>query len=210
MALRSCSCARLAGCTLLCLLFCLSARLSYAQSLSTLVSSSGSTDGVAVSKSLQIDFPIDSRSAFFIGGEYVRDTSMPDAFVDEVKGKHSWKFKAVPVTIGYMHALTSQEATVVPVVGVGLSYYFCRAKQHETAPGPAFDANVLGKNFEKRYGMGYGAEATLGLRAELSRHIFVLAEGRGRYVNGLAFAEGDDLGAQFVKFDFSIGFGFNF
>jgi hypothetical protein len=210
MASRSCRCARFAGCTLLCLLICFSARLSQAQSLSTLISSSGSSDGVAVSKSLQLNVPIDSRNAFFVGAEYVRDTSMPDAFVSEVKGKHSWKFKGVPVTVGYMHYLTPTDQPIVPVVGVGLSYYFCRAKQHETAPGPAFDANVLGKDFEKRYGMGYGAEATLGLRAELSRHAFVMAEGRGRYVNGLAFADGDDLGAQYVKFDFSIGVGFKF
>ena len=210
MASRPCSCIRIAGCALLCFLLCVPVSASRAQSLSTLIRSSGSSSGVAVSKSLQVSFPLDEQRAFFVKAEYVRDTPMPDDLVDEVKAKHTWKLKAVPITVGYTQYLTSPDHTIVPTIGLGLSYYFCRTKQHAMATAPFVDVNALGKHFEKRYGMGYGAEATFGLRADLNRSTFVMAQSRARYVDGLAFTEGDDLNSRFVKFDFSIGVGFRF
>lgn len=199
------------GCLLLCVFF-VPTRLC-GQSLSTMVRSSSSSTGLSVSKGLSLEMPVSKQQAFFVRGEYLRTSSFPSA-KDLTTLKQSWKLKAVPITIGYRHYLTDRNQRVVPVVGMGISYYFCSTKKVEGVAGPVFTTPALSDEasipYEKRHGMGYGAEATLGLEVDLSRHLFASVQGRSRFIHGLAFVEGDDLDSRFTTFDFLVGLGFKF
>lgn len=179
-----------------------------------MVRSSSASTGLSVSKALQVEVPLSSRQAIFVRGEYLRTSSFPSALTKDLTGKQSWRLKAVPITIGYTRYLANPDRRIVPVLGFGASYYFCRIKKVSGAEGPVFNAAALPLStsipYQERYGMGYGAEATLGLNIDLNRYMFASVQGRSRYVHGLAFVEGDDLDSRFTNFDFSVGFGFKF
>lgn len=205
---RLVACLVCCGCSLLVL-----PRLACAQlgSLSTIVRSSGSS-GLAFSKAVQVNFPLDEDQAFYVGGEFVRETSFPDAFTEELKGKQSWKMKAVPITVGYRRYLADPDRPIVPVLSVGLSHYFCLTKQVDVpTAGPmvstAATAAPLDYDFDERMGMGYGGEIALGLRADVNRHFFAIIQGRSRYIHGLGYMADDDINSQLVTFDFSLGLG---
>ncbi len=178
----------------------------------------GNDTGVSFSKSVSLTLPVTNRQAVVLSAEYVQATSFPKAFADELGVEPTWKFYAVPLTVGYQYALSDPGRRLVPVVGVGLSYYFCRARAI-AGPDEPFSLNddamaspVPHPSVDKHFGMGYGAQATLGLRADLSRSLFVLAQGRARYVNGFALTGGpaSSLGTTFTNVDFSLGVGFKF
>ena len=203
------------GC-LLCCCSCLVVLTASAQSVTTMMRTSSSR-GLTSSKSVSVHFGVGSRQSVSVSGEYVRDTSFPDVFTQVLKGKQTWKLKAVPLTVGYSRYLADPDQRVVPILRGGLSYYFTRMKALDPTEGPAGlvysrAATEVKRSFEKRYGMGFGAEAALGLRASLTRQTFVLAEGRGRFVHGLAFTHegGEDLNSRFAQVDFSVGVGFKF
>lgn len=148
----------------------------------------------------------------------MQETSFPEAFGKVIKGKPSWKITAVPITLGYTRYLGSPRSAIVPTVGFGVSYYFCRTKMLDVPPGYDF-AEVYSEAampeasekipFEEEYGMGYGAQITLGVQIDISREMFVIAQSRGRYVNGLGFSHSDhqDLSSEFANVDFSLGMG---
>jgi hypothetical protein len=202
-------CLRLTGCVLLGLLFLCPSRVC-GQTISSTQSS--------IAKTFSLSIPLAERHAFVVSTEYMRVESLPKPFAEQLYVKPAWRYKGVPLTLGYAYALTNPDNRIVPVVGVGVSCYFGSAKQlasysHEPAmlhsgEEPASSPRLL---FDERLGVGYGAEATLGLRADLNRSLFVLAQGRARYIHGLAFTSNDyDFHTAFAKIDFAIGFGFKF
>ena len=104
------------------------------------------------------------------------------------------------------------------MVGVGVSCYLGSAKQLESYnsvpsmrhTGEAF-TTAPRLEYHEQSGLGYGVQATLGIRADVNRHVYLLAQGRARYVDGLAFAANDyNFHSEFTKIDFAIGFGFKF
>lgn len=203
---------------LLCLALCglLATSTAHAQSISTIVRTSTSR-GLTSSRSIATYFDAGPRQSFYVSAEYVRDTSFPDAIADQLRGKHTWKLKTLPFTFGYRRYLTGSDHRIRPVVSGGISYYFTRLKQLDTAEpmGLVYSRAATPdspRSFVKRYGMGFGAEATFGLQARLTHRTYVLAQGRGRFVDGLAFThpEADAQHAEFAEIDFSLGLGFDF
>lgn len=172
----------------------------------------------AISKTFSLSVPLGGRHALVVSTEYMRASSFPKPLAEQLYVKPAWRYKGVPVTLGYSYALTNPDRRIVPVVGVGVSCYFGSAKQLASYSEVPFmlhsgqDPSASPRfAYHQRAGVGYGVHATLGLRAELNRHLFVLAEGRARYVNGLAFTTSDyDFGTEFSRLDFALGFGFKF
>ena len=181
-------------------------------SIMTSVRASELSSGVSVSKTFSYQLPLDDRQAIVLSAEHVRVTTLPGEIGRQVNAKPTWKFTGLPLTVGYSYALTDPEQPVVPIIGAGVSYYVCRSKlMAMPGAGDALATSAAADpSYRKGLGMGYGAQATLGLRVDVSRDLFVLAQGRARYVNGRAFSPGSDLGAEFTHLDFALGFGFKF
>jgi|GEM_PF-3385656 len=150
---------------------------------------------------LSVSVPLAPRHALRISTEYVRLTSFY-VKMNGFKENADWKFSAVPITLGYEYTLASEARRLVPVLGVGASAYFSRTKQLR-----AVDAGRMVSKYAGRFGVGYGAEASFGIRARLGRSLFLLTRGRYRIVNGFAFYGSNRKGARFPVLDFSVGFG---
>ena len=145
----------------------------------------------------------------------MKSTSAPSDLAEQVQAKPAWDLKAVPLTFGYSYELADPSKGIVPVVGLGLSYYFCEVKKHELMDaGSMLYVSIPGTpdEVEKERGMGYGVQATLGLRTDIARNLFIQAQSRARYINGFAFMgeHADDLGMEFTKIDVTLGFGYKF
>ena len=172
----------------------------------------------SISNTLSFSIPISARQSIVLSTEYMQEGSIPKPLADQLYARPAWRYKAIPFTIGYSYALTDPSRRIVPVVGVGVSAYFGTVRQLDTPgsmtmlhSGEAFQEASPRLTYNKGYGVGYGVQATLGLRADLNRHVYALAQGRARYVNGLAFsAQHYDFRSEFTKIDFAVGFGFKF
>ena len=177
-----------------------------------------SAASLSLSNTLSFSVPISARQSIVLSTEYMQAESFPKPLAEQLYVKPAWRYKAVPLTLGYSYALTDPNRRVVPVVGVGVSAYFGAAKQLDAPGGMAMrhSGETFGETsprlvYHKGFGVGYGVQATLGLRADVNRYLFVLAQGRARYVDGLAFTSNDyDFRSEFTKIDFAIGFGFKF
>lgn len=160
----------------------------------------------SVSRLLSFQFPLSSRQAITVGTEVV---SLSSFYVKTLGTESSpdWKFKGVPITLGYEYTLTDPDRRFVPVVGAGLSYYVFSLRQRDPSVMPEAVALDSDAGLVKRAGMGLGFQATLGLRSHITRHLFVQAQGRYRYLNGLALTGGHVSEEHFPMFDFAVGFG---
>lgn len=171
----------------------------------------------SISKTLSFSFPLSSREAVTLSTEYLYVSSLPSAFAStftkQLGGKPTWRMKAVPVTVSYSYKLARPKKGITPVFGLGLSYYFSDTKQINASGedvGLLYGREDLDHlNVNSSWGMGYGAEATLGLHIDVTRHMFAQVQGRARYVNSLGFIgkRGADPRCEFTKLDFAIGFG---
>jgi hypothetical protein len=160
----------------------------------------------SVSKLLSFHFPLSSRQAITVGTEVV---SLSSFYVKTLgtESKPDWKFKGLPITLGYEYTLTDPGRRFVPVVGAGISYYVFSLRQRDPSVMPEDVALDSSAGLVNRAGMGLGFQATLGLRTHITRHLFVQAQGRYRYLNGLALTGGDVSEEHFPMFDFAVGFG---
>lgn len=122
-----------------------------------------------------------------------------------------WKLKAVPITLTYERILSAPTNKVVPVVGVGVSYYLTQLKTRlpESVTGPQLSTTPIDSYVERYVGMGIGAQATAGIRARISRQTFLQLQARYRLVDGLGVTPTKNADASFGVFDFAIGFGFS-
>ena len=179
---------------------------------------STSAPSLSISNTFSFSVPISARQSIVFSTELMREESLPTPFAEQLYARPAWRYKAVPLTVGYSYALTSPDRRIVPVVGFGVSAYFSSVTQRSSPgavamrhSGEAFQEASSRLNYHKGIGFGYGVEATLGLRADLNRHLYALAQGRARYVDGLAFTAHDyDFRSTFTKIDFAIGFGVKF
>ena len=203
------SCIRLMGCMLLGGLFLCPSKVCAQASPAA---------SPSISNTISFSVPLSARQSIVFSTEYLRVESFPKPLAEQLYVKPAWRYKAVPITIGYSYALADPNRRIVPVVGVGVSAYFGSVKQLG-APGSTtmrhsgetFETASPRLSYHQRLGVGYGAQVSLGLRADLNRHLYALAEGRARYVNGLAFTPNDyDFRSEFIKIDFAVGLGFKF
>ncbi len=158
-----------------------------------------SASSASFSQVLSFSFPLADRQALRLSAEYARLSSfhIKTANFEE---KADWKFYAVPLTVSYEYTLVGENRRFAPVVGFGVSAYLSRMKR--LAAG--------GASYVKHYGVGYGAQATLALRTNLGRGLFMLTRGRYRIVDGLSLMGADHEAAEFPLLDFAVGFGFRF
>lgn len=164
-------------------------------------------------KHVAVQFPVGRRQWISFGAGYMRLTSVPEDMMGYRKIKAPWRYKAIPLSLGYTLLLADENRRLVPVVGATLSYYLSNMKEMD---GETSIADATGMalpilpSFTEKLGMGYGGEVHLGLRANIDRHVFVQVQQRVCYVNGLAFNPNSTFDAEFVKVDFSVGLGFRF
>lgn len=180
--------------------------MSYVRTASPLTSSRTLAFNVRVSPHQSVSF----------GTGYERFTSFPRDEALAAFGKPTWKLRSVPLSVDYVFTLRAPERRVMPVLSFGMACYLSRISLLY-APGdqdrrPGRDAEVFSGMLsamptkESRLGMGYGVHAALGLRVDLSRDVFVLAQSRLRYVDGLGLSY--DPRAEFTRLDLIVGAGF--
>ncbi len=153
---------------------------------------------------------LDDRQSLGLDTEFLKLAS----FYFKIRGyeeQPDWKFKAVPFTLAYERLLSSPDRRVVPVVGVGVSYYLTQLKTRlpTSVTGPQTASMPVNTYVDKRWGMGWGLQATAGIRARVSERTFVQLQARYRRVDGFGVTESEGSAARFGVFDFAVGFGFS-
>ena len=166
------------------------------------------------SKAVTVSFPLGGRHAFNVRAEYFRTASIPKLNEKVWDVKADWKFRAVPVTASYTYALPSPTAQLVPVLGAGVSVYPFK-ETHAAGYGLPSSSPIVPTgpdlNLQDTYGIKYGAELSLGLRTQVTPHLFLLAQGRYRYINCSTKSSLGTYGPGSVNLlDFSIDVGFGF
>jgi len=165
------------------------------------------------SKAVTVSFPLGGRHAFNVRAEYFRTASIPKLNEKVWDVKADWKFRSVPITASYTYALPSPTSRLVPVVGAGVSAHIFK-ETHAAGFGtqPFITAPIVpvDLNLQDTYGVKYGAELSLGLRTQVTPHLFLMAQGRYRYINCSAQSSSlGNYGSGAVNvFDFSVDIGF--
>ncbi len=161
-----------------------------------------SASSASFSNILSLHIPLRGRQALGISTELVRLSSFYVKMTN-FEGEADWKFQGVPVTLSYEYTLPTV-GRFSPVVGAGASVYLSKLKQAMASSVPTE------RRFDRQLGVGYGLQATFGLKTMLNRRLFLLAQGRYRYVNSTAFLGGGRYNAAFPVLDVALGFGFSF
>ena len=150
---------------------------------------------------LSVHYALSQHHSVNIGTELIRTTASlgtsPGGFPSVV----DWKFRGIPITIGYEYRLDPFSERFTPVAGAGLSCFFSEV----VAGDHFFDVTLT------RTGNGYGVHGTLGLIAEITQSISMLTQARYRYANGMAFSGNKgDIKVEFTGFDLSTGVAWTF
>ena len=170
----------------------------------------------ASSRAVTFSFPLGGPQSFNIRAEYFRSASMPRLFERTLDVKADWKFRSIPITASYTYELPSPTSRIVPVVGVGVSAHLYReTRLVDSSTGLPFNyvqsAPLLLSNSTSmdKVGMILGAEVSLGLRTQLGQHLFIMTEGRYRYVNCSVEALGRYSHTPLNVLDFNVSVGFS-
>lgn len=114
-----------------------------------------------------------------------------------------WKFRGIPITLGYEVSPFSVSETFSPYLGAGASFFFSKVT------GEVIDPYVPSK--VKRTGKGYGLHGAIGFQSRLSSVVSTIWQVRYRYSDGMAFTDEEgSIKVEFTGFDFSVGLGLNF
>lgn len=170
------------------------------------------------SKAVTVSFPLRGRHAINVRAEYFRTASIPKLNEKVWDVKADWKFRSVPITASYTYALPSPTSRLIPLLGAGVSAHIFKETHAigygSTAVGPGGLALAVMSselNLQDTYGVKYGAELSFGLKTKVTQHLFVLAQGRYRYINCSAQSAVTNYGRGPVNvFDFSLDVGFGF
>ena len=166
----------------------------------SLASSGYASSGHTVSLRL----PIGGAHALNVSGEYFRASSVPREYERRFRLESDWKYRSVPITFGYSYSLPALTPRLHPVVGVGISsHVYYERKRRGAGPG-----GEVVTGFDQQYGVQVGAEVTLGMRMVVSRRVFLLAQGRYRYVGDLSQLPARSMHGPFTVLDFNFGVGF--
>lgn len=173
---------------------------------------------LATSHTVSFDIPMSDRQTISFGAGYDRFSSFLEDATLKVFGRPTWKMRAIPISVSYKFNLLDPKRRLIPVAEFGMSFYFSGMRIYENENTSDVDVSVEARPFteiqralpprESRLGMGYGVHAGLGLRYDLNRDVFVIAQSRLRYINGLGLSY--DNRAEFSQVDFVVGFGFKF
>ena len=160
------------------------------------------------SRIISLNYRLGERRSVGISTEFIKVASFYFEY-DGFEEQPEWKFKGVPITLKYEHVLADPTRRIVPVVGVGVSYYLTQIKTRETNwEMVAGQSSELGPTVSTTSGMGWGAQATCGIRARLLQGVFLELQGRYRMVNGLEIMGHESDASRFRVFDFALGIGF--
>lgn len=168
----------------------------------TLISSTSS-----ISKLVSLNYRLGDRQSVGISTEFVKVAS----FYFKYRGfeaEPDWKFKAVPITLRYERLLADPERRIVPVAGVGVSYYLTQLRTRVVGAEASAERLALDSSVTGALGMGWGAQATCGLRARIAGSTFLEVQGRYRIIDGLDIMGNGSDKARFGFLDFAIGIGF--
>ncbi|MBT8400076.1 MAG: hypothetical protein KJO98_06345 [Rhodothermia bacterium] len=168
----------------------------------TLISSTSS-----ISKLVSLNYRLGDRQSVGISTEFVKVAS----FYFKYRGfqeEPDWKFKAVPITLRYERLLADPGRRFVPVAGVGVSYYLTQLRTRVDEAEASTERLAMDSDVTGALGMGWGAQATCGLRARIAGSTFLELQGRYRIIDGLdIMGHGSDR-ARFGFLDFVVGIGF--
>ena len=168
------------------------------------------------SKAVTLSFPLGGRQAFNVRAEYFRAASLPKLNEKIWDMKADWKFRSVPITASYTYELPSPTEGVVPVVGMGVSAHFfkeTRAAGYENYQIDFYPQELALEDVQLRdnFGLKYGAEMSFGLRTQVTPHLFLMAQGRYRYINCSVQSVHNNFNSGPVNvLDFSLDVGFGF
>lgn len=156
------------------------------------------------SHTVSVRLPLSGPHAVQISAEYFRSSSLPRWSPRRLRPEPDWRFRSVPVTVSYTYSLPALTRSVRPVVGVGVSSHVYQERVRQ-ASGLGF---LPEEGFDYRMGLRIGAEATAGFRVLLSPQVYVLAQGRYRYVAHPMFGAVTPGYDAFTTVDVSLGLGF--
>lgn len=178
---------------------------------------------LGTSRTLSFSIPVAERQAISINAGYDQFASFPDDENLDRYGRPTWKLRSVPVGADYVLHLVDPGRRIVPVASAGASLYLSRlsvvqnlgpqaASAETSTDAPAavpFSAlSTARPEKHSEMGMGYDVHAALGLRANVSEHLYLIGQARLRHVDALGFSRDD--WAEFNKLDFVVGVGFDF
>jgi len=165
---------------------------------------------------LSAHYHIGNHHAFGLGTELIQ-TSASGKFTQPLFDENGnttgfipigveWKFKGLPITIGYEYTVLALNKRFRPVVGVGVSYFMSKVEAQTTNP----TGSLLMDQHAVRSGKGYGVQAHLALHTQLCKQLRLISQARYRYSDGMAFSDRKgDVKVEFTGFDFSLGIGWS-
>jgi len=164
-----------------------------------------SSSGYASSAhTVSLRLPLGGPHALNVSGEYFRASSVPREYERRFRLESDWKYRSVPITFSYSYSLPALTPRLHPVVGVGISsHVFSERTRRDGVPG-----GETATGFDQHYGVQLGAEASMGMRMVISRHVFLLAQSRFRYVGDFSQMPAHSMYGPFTVLDFSFGVGF--
>jgi hypothetical protein len=168
----------------------------------------------STSKTLTFTYPLSGPHALNLTGELFRAASLPRAFYKLAGLDPDWKFYSYPLTFAYSYQLPVRSTRFLPIVTAGVTAHFTRAyrlldaSHQPIGPLTRGDLKSQGAFYTKAYGVGYGAEVSVGFRTVMNKHLFLLTQCRYRLVHSTPFAGSSELGMHFSVLDFAIGAGF--
>ena len=151
---------------------------------------------------------LSSRHSVSLSAELIRTAA--SAFdilsLTPISTFYEWQFQGVPITLGYEYTLLSVSQRMVPVFGMGISYFISQVET--TGTRPPF---LVILHRSRRTGHGYGLHASLGVKSQVGRHVVLLPQIRYRYADGTAFSRHPyEPKVEFSGLDtsFSVGWAF--
>lgn len=166
----------------------------------------------STSKTLTFTYPLRGPHALNLTGEFFRAASLPRAYYKLAGVDPDWKFYSYPITVAYSYLLPMRTTWFEPVLTAGITAHLTRSYRlldgaHQPV-GPQVQGSSPGVFYDRSYGLGYGAEVSIGFRTMVRDHVFLLTQCRYRLVHSVPFGGADRLRMHFSVLDFAIGAGF--
>jgi hypothetical protein len=118
-----------------------------------------------------------------------------------------WDINAWPLSFSYeFHPVGANNANS-PFIGAGVSYFISKLEHKLFA---VYDPLYFGLFNEQgvREGKGYGVHAYLGLRSQITSHLYFVSRLRVQYADGMGFTDNKgDIKVEFTGVDLSFGVG---
>lgn len=169
-------------------------------------------DDVNFYPGLSVHYHIDSHHAIGLGTELLK-TAASGLYAQNLfdgSGNRTgfiplaiaWKFKGIPIKIGYEYTALAANKNFRPAFGIGVSYFMSKVEAQTTN----LASSLLDEQKTARKGRGYGVHAHLALHTQLYKRLSLISQARYRYADGMAFSDRKgDVKVEFTGFDLSLG-----